>query len=80
MLLAAPEADHTDLSRLKMVIGGSSLPRGLAEAARARGINIYAGYGLSETCPVMTLADIDPGDEGNIETRLKAGGRCRSWM
>ena len=73
MLLAAPEADHTDLSRLKMVIGGSSLPRGLAEAARARGINIYAGYGLSETCPVMTLADIDPGDEGNIETRLKAG-------
>ena len=73
MLLDAPEADETDLSRLKMVIGGSSLPRGLAEAARARGINIYAGYGLSETCPVMTLADIDPEDEGNIETRLKAG-------
>jgi len=73
MLLDAPEADETDLSRLKMVIGGSSLPRGLAEAARARGINIYAGYGLSETCPVMTLADIDPGDEENIETRLKAG-------
>ena len=73
MLLDAPEADETDLSRLKMVVGGSSLPRGLAEAARARGINIYAGYGLSETCPVMTLADIDPEDEGNIETRLKAG-------
>ena len=73
MLLDAPEAESTDLSKVKMVIGGSALPRGLAEAALARGINIYAGYGLSETCPVMTLADLDPNDEGNVEARLKAG-------
>ena len=33
MLLSAPEAAHTDLSKLEMLIGGSALPRGLAEAA-----------------------------------------------
>ena len=56
MLLSAPEVEDTDLSKLKMLIGGSALPRGLAEAALARGINVYSGYGMSETCPVLTIA------------------------
>ena len=73
MLLAAPQAADTDLSRLKMVIGGSALPRGLAEAALACGIDIYAGYGLSETCPVLSYAVLTPGEEGDVAARVKTG-------
>ena len=73
MLLAAPEAQSADLSRLKMVIGGSALPKGLAAAAMAQGINIYAGYGLSETCPVLSFAHLDAGDPGNLDARVMTG-------
>ena len=73
MLLAAPEAQDTDLSGVKMVIGGSALPRGLAKAAMARGIDIYAGYGLSETCPVLSYAVLKPGEENDVAARVKTG-------
>lgn len=73
MLLTAPEAADTDLSRLKMVIGGSALPKGLAAAAMDRGINIYAGYGLSETCPVLSFAHLDPADPDNLDARVMTG-------
>ena len=73
MLLAAPEVEDTDLSRLKMVIGGSALPRGLAAAAMLRGIDIYAGYGLSETCPVLSFAALTPGEEEDVAARVRTG-------
>jgi fatty-acyl-CoA synthase len=73
MLLAAPEAAEADLGRLKMVIGGSALPKGLAAAAMGRGVDIYAGYGLSETCPVLSFAHLDPADPGNLEARVMTG-------
>jgi len=58
MLLSAPEAATADLSRWKVVIGGSAMPRGLARAAAERGIAAWTGYGLSETCPILTMADM----------------------
>ena len=70
MLLAAPEADAVDLSSWKVVIGGSAMPQGLARAAAERGIAAWTGYGLSETCPLLTMADmsgiteVDTGDAG----------------
>ena len=73
MLLSAPEAAATDLSRLKMVIGGSALPQGLAAAALDRGIDIYAGYGLSESCPVLSFAELTPGDENDVAARVRTG-------
>lgn len=73
MLLAAPEVAEADLGLLKMVIGGSALPKGLAAAAMGRGIDIYAGYGLSETCPVLSFAHLDPADPGNLEARVMTG-------
>ena len=73
MLLSAPEAAATDLSRLKMVIGGSALPQGLAAAALDRGIDIYAGYGLSETCPVLSFAELTPGEEDDVAARVRTG-------
>lgn len=58
MLLAAPEVAATDLSHWKVTIGGAALPEGLALQARAKGIDIHAGYGMSETCPVICVADM----------------------
>lgn len=69
--------DHTaasaDLSNWKLIIGGSALSRGLAERALAKGINLFSAYGLSETCPLLTVAQLDPNDEENLDARLKAG-------
>jgi len=77
MLLSAPSSQDTDLRGLRMVIGGSALPRALCEAALARGINIFAGYGMSETCPILTVAQIHPDQveskDEEIVTRTRAG-------
>ena len=45
-----------DLSNWKVTIGGARLPKGLAQAAKNYGIEINAGYGMSETCPVISTA------------------------
>jgi fatty-acyl-CoA synthase len=53
------------------------LPRSLCEAALERGIDVFAGYGMSETCPILTLAQVkasalsDP--EREIDRRRCAG-------
>ena len=60
MLLAAPGSEKVDLSHLKMVVGGSSLPPSLARAALARGIDVYSGYGLSASCPMLAVAHVKP--------------------
>jgi fatty-acyl-CoA synthase len=60
MILNSDAAKNIDLGRWKVVIGGSALPKGLAQAALARGIDIFEGYGLSETAPILTLAQLAP--------------------
>ena len=61
MLLHHPASRSVDLSRLKILVGGSALPEGLAQEAMDRGIRIMAAYGMSETCPVVTAAHLQPG-------------------
>ena len=73
MLLQADPAQSIDLSHWKVVIGGSSLPHGLAANALARGINVFAAYGLSETCPLLTVAQIDPDHADDLTARCRAG-------
>ncbi len=78
MLLSCPKADSVDLSHWKVVIGGSALPKGLAKAALDRGIDIFSGYGMSETGPVLTIAHLERGmlegdDEAVLDLRCKTG-------
>ncbi|AEI77173.1 medium-chain-fatty-acid--CoA ligase AlkK [Cupriavidus necator N-1] len=61
MLLQSAQGSAQDLSGWKIIIGGSALPPALCEAALARGIDIFAGYGMSETGPIVSLAQIPPG-------------------
>ena len=71
MLLTSPGASDFDWSRWKVVIGGSALPKGLAKLALDKGINIFGGYGLSETCPVLSIAQLKPGmTELDADTQL----------
>ncbi len=56
MLFNCPAIKEVDLSNWKVTIGGSQLPKGLARQARGLGVEIHAGYGMSETGPVMTNA------------------------
>ncbi|MEW6137712.1 MAG: fatty acid--CoA ligase [Thermodesulfobacteriota bacterium] len=58
MLLTSPAVKDVDLSGWKIVIGGAALSKGLAKLASDRGIEIFAGYGMSETCPILTLANL----------------------
>ncbi|MGE8226859.1 MAG: fatty acid--CoA ligase [Stenotrophomonas sp.] len=77
MLLGDPAAAGTDLHNWKVIIGGAALPRALAQQALARGIDIFGGYGMSETCPLLTLAQIDvdalAGTDEELSLRTKAG-------
>jgi len=78
MLLAAPAANSVDLSDWKMTIGGAALPKGLLMEALGRGIDVFAGYGMSETCPILTLTRIkaemiNASDEEQLRIRCKTG-------
>ena len=77
MLLTAPSASQVDLSRWKVIIGGSALTTGLAELALQKGIDLFAGYGMSETGPILTLAqvppDADPAASPHVATRTRTG-------
>lgn len=78
MLLDAATKANVDLKGLKMVIGGSALPKVLAKRALAAGIDIFAGYGMSETGPLAAVSHVrskhltgDP--DGEVEFRARAG-------
>ena len=61
MLLQAADASKQDLAGWTMIIGGAAFPPALCRAAREKGIDVFAGSGMSETGPVVTLAQIPPG-------------------
>ena len=78
MLLSHPDIEKADLSRWKVVIGGATMPQSLCLAALKLGIDIFTGYGMSETCPVVSLAHVpedqlDNPIEEQVEIRCKTG-------
>lgn len=79
MLLAAAEQSGADLRGWKMCIGGAALSAGLARQALARGIDVYAGYGMSETGPVMTITRLQV-PPGSLEEAEELAIRCRTGL
>ncbi len=76
LLMSHPLFNEIDLSNWKVLIGGAALPKAMCKAALAKGIDIYSGYGMSETCPVLTLAQVTEEDlsvEEQLEIRCKTG-------
>ena len=72
MVLDNPATQNLDFSNWKVVIGGAALTKSLARKALERNIKVMSGYGLSETAPVLTLAQFKPGEE-KIEMEEKLG-------
>lgn len=58
IILTAAQASAVDLRGWKVVVGGSALPQALARQALEMGVDCFAGYGLSETAPILTLAQL----------------------
>ena len=78
MLLNHPKARQIDLSGWKVIIGGAPIPQGLARQALAMGIDVFSGYGMSETCPFLavsqlTSAMLDGDPEEQVRMRCKTG-------
>lgn len=78
MLLTSPTIENCNLEGWKVIIGGSALPSGMCKTALDLGINIYTAYGMSETCPVLTVANLKPHmlkwkEEDQIRIRCRTG-------
>ncbi len=76
MLISHPSFDELDLSHWKVLIGGSALTKAMCRKVLDHGIDVFTGYGMSETCPILTIAhvnreDLEIDDEVNI--RCKTG-------
>jgi fatty-acyl-CoA synthase len=78
MVLATAKTRGVELSGWKVVIGGAALPQALARQALELGVDLLTGYGMSETCPILTLAHLKPHMEAwdidrQVEMRCKTG-------
>lgn len=72
------QARGVDFSGWKIVIGGSALPEALVLAAQQHGIDLFGGYGMSETCPVLSIAhlrrdELARAPDEVVRLRAKAG-------
>ena len=78
MMLECEEGKRTDFAGWKMLLGGSALTLGLARQASERGMHVHCGYGMSETCPLLTLTHLREEDlalpmDEQIPERIKTG-------
>src|SRR5258708_40091785 len=77
MMRNSPAAQGRKLTGWRVLIGGEALTSALCRQALERGIDVFSGYGLSETGPALSFARVppelagDPVSEGQY--RIKAG-------
>ncbi|HEA53978.1 hypothetical protein LCGC14_1222280 [marine sediment metagenome] len=62
MLMGTESIKTADLSNWHVLIGGSALTKGLCDAGAKLGIRMYTGYGMSETCPLLSATHLKPED------------------
>ena len=78
MILNSEAGKQTRFDGWKMLLGGSALTHGIASEASAKGMVVHAGYGMSETCPIVCLSYLrddvlkQPMQE-QLATRIKTG-------
>ncbi len=78
MVTQSDEAKKTCFNGWKVMIGGSPLTTGLACQVMEMGIEPFTGYGMSETCPLLSLTRVTPQlaalpIEEQVDYRIKAG-------
>jgi len=75
MLINHPSFEELDLSRWKVMIGGSALTKAMCQKVLAHGIDVFTGYGMSETCPMLTMAHVSRED---LEASEEVNVRCKT--
>lgn len=75
MVLKEAQSREVSFDGLKMIIGGSRLTEGLAKAALAQDIEVYTGYGMSETAPLISLTDFSV-NEPEMTAEEDVSRRC----
>ncbi|WP_456489908.1 fatty acid--CoA ligase [Marinobacter nauticus] len=78
MMMATESIKTADLSNWHVLIGGSALTKGLCDAGAKLGIKMFTGYGMSETCPLLSTTHLSPADlelplEQQTAIRVKTG-------
>ena len=77
MLLKHPHAGRMDFAGWKVIIGGAAMSRALCTEALARGIDVFTGYGMSETCPILTFSQLTP-EMLELPAEEQAAIRCKT--
>ncbi|MEN6670341.1 fatty acid--CoA ligase [Psychrobacter sp. B38] len=77
MLLKEMAARGRKFQNFKLLLGGSKLNEGLAKAAIESGIEFMSGFGMSESCPVLSRAVFDDKTD-SMETKEQLNYRCLS--
>ncbi|HUM07970.1 MAG TPA: fatty acid--CoA ligase [Acidocella sp.] len=77
MILNGAEKRGARLDGWTVVIGGAALPLALCKQALAMGIDVFTGYGMSETCPILTVAQLRHGME-TLPADMQAEVRCKA--
>ena len=75
MLINHPSFDELDLSCWKVMIGGSALTKAMCRKVLDHGIDVFTGYGMSETCPILTMAHVSRED---LEVDEEVNIRCKT--
>ncbi|GGE56143.1 long-chain-fatty-acid--CoA ligase [Streptosporangium jomthongense] len=78
MMMGTEAIKTADLSNWHVLIGGSAMTKGLCDAGAKLGIRMYSGYGMSETCPLLSATHLKPEDlelplEQQTAKRIKTG-------
>lgn len=73
MLLGEMSQRGRQFNGLKMIIGGSRLTEGLARNALNSGIEAFSAYGMSETCPVISMIIFNKNDNLSFDEDI---ARC----
>ncbi|MEJ5059226.1 MULTISPECIES: fatty acid--CoA ligase [unclassified Pseudomonas] len=78
MILNCEEAKTARFDGWKMLLGGSALTLGIASEASAKGMVVHAGYGMSETCPLLCVTylrdeDLKQPMHDQLPLRIKTG-------
>jgi fatty-acyl-CoA synthase len=79
MLFRHPHAERVDLSGWKLIIGGAAMSRAICLEALGRGMDVFTGYGMSETCPIITISQLTPEMLG-LSPEEQAVIRCRTGI
>ncbi|MCV6589544.1 MAG: fatty acid--CoA ligase [Marinobacterium sp.] len=79
MVLGCEEAQDTDLRGWKMLTGGSAPTTGLSQQMIERGIEFFTAYGMSESCPILTVVQLSA-EERALPPEQQAAARVRTGM